>query len=119
MKTSSSVKWESGIVHLEDLHYEMPLPFKHPNIQLPNNYAQAEKCLIALKRRLKADERYYADYCSFMFDIISKGYARKVNDESKDEVGRAWISLIMGSITRKKRKYEWCSIVRPHLKDTH
>ena len=40
---------ESGIVHLEDLHYEMPLPFKHQNIQLPNNYAQAEKRLTALK----------------------------------------------------------------------
>ena len=81
---------ESGIVHLEDLHYEMPLPFKHLNIQLPNNYAQAEKCLIGLKRRLKADERYYADYCSFMSDIISKGYASKVDDEFKDEVGRTW-----------------------------
>ena len=81
---------ESGIVHLEDLHYEMPLPFKHPNIHLPNNYAQAEKRLIGLKRRLKADERYYADYCSFVSDIISKGYACKVDDEFKDEVGRTW-----------------------------
>ena len=81
---------ESGIIHLEDLHYEMPLPFKHPNIQLPNNYAQAEKRLIGLKRLLKADERYHADYCSFMSDIISKGYARKMDDEFKDEVGRNW-----------------------------
>ena len=78
---------ESGIVHLEDLHYEMLLPFKHPNVQLPNNYAQAEK---GLKRCLKADERYCADYCSFMPDIISKGYARNVDDEFKDEVGRTW-----------------------------
>ena len=81
---------ESGIVHLEDLHYEMPLPFKHQNIQLPNNYAQAEKRLTGLKRRLKADARYYADYCSFMADIFSKGYARKVEDEFEDEVGRTW-----------------------------
>jgi len=81
---------ESGIVHLEDLHYEMPLPFKHQNIQLPNNYAQAEKRLTGLKQRLKADDRYYADYCSFMSDIISKGYARKVDNEFKDEIGRTW-----------------------------
>ena len=40
---------ESGIIHLEDLHYELPLPFKHLNIQLPNNYTQAEKCLTGLK----------------------------------------------------------------------
>lgn len=36
---------ESGVIHLEGQHYEMPLPFKHQNIQLPNNYAQAEKRL--------------------------------------------------------------------------
>ena len=53
---------ESGIVHLDDLHYEMPLPFKHQNIQLPNNYAQAEKRLTGLKKRLKADDRYCADW---------------------------------------------------------
>ena len=47
---------ESGIVHLEDLHYEMPLQFKHQNIRLPNNYAQAEKRLNGLKRRLKVDD---------------------------------------------------------------
>ena len=47
---------ENGIVHLEDQHYEMPLPFKHQNIQLPNNYAQAEKRLSSLKTRLKSDE---------------------------------------------------------------
>ena len=81
---------ESSIVHLEDLHYEMPLPFKHQKIQLPNNYAQPEKRLTGLKRRPKADDKYYADYCSFMADIISKGYARKVDDEFKDEVGRTW-----------------------------
>ena len=45
---------------------------------------------MGLKRRLKADERYYVDYWSFMSGIISKGYARKVDDEFKDEVGRAW-----------------------------
>ena len=37
---------ENGIVHLEDQHHEMPLPFKHQNIQLPNNYAQVEKRLV-------------------------------------------------------------------------
>jgi len=81
---------ESGIVYLEDLHYEIPLLFKRQNIQLPNNYAQAERRLTGLKRRLKADDRYYADYCNFMSDIISKGYARKVDDEFNDEVGRNW-----------------------------
>ena len=33
---------------------------------------------------------YYADYCSFMSDIISMEYARKVYDEFKDQDGRTW-----------------------------
>ena len=33
--------WENGVVHLEDMHYEMPLPFKHQDVQLTSNYAQA------------------------------------------------------------------------------
>ena len=81
---------ETGVVHLEDLHYEMPLPFKHKNTQLPNNYAQAEKRLNSLKKRLMSDDKYYTDYCSFMSDIISKGYARKVDDDLKDQLGRTW-----------------------------
>ena len=40
---------ENGIIHLEDKHYEMPFPFKHQNIHLTNNYAQAEKRLSSLK----------------------------------------------------------------------
>ena len=81
---------ETGIVHLEDLRYELPLPFKHKNIQLPNNYAQAEKRLNSLKKRLMSDDKYYTDYCSFMSYIISKGYARKVDDDLKDQLGRTW-----------------------------
>ena len=81
---------ETGIVHLEDLHCKMPLPFKHKNTQLPNNYAQAEKRLNSLKKRLMSDYKYYTDYRSFMSDIISKGYARKVDDDLKDQLDRTW-----------------------------
>ena len=70
----------------------MPLPFKHKNTQLPNNYAQAEKRLNSLKKRLMSDDKYYnyTDYRSFMSDIISKGYARKVDDDLEDQLGRTW-----------------------------
>ena len=75
---------EDGIVHLEDQHYEMPLPLKVPNIKLPNNYVQAEKRLNSLKKRLLSDEKYCKDYCNFMSEI-SKGYARKVDDDVETE----------------------------------
>ena len=53
-------------------------------------YAQAEKRLNSLKKRVMSDDKYCTDYCSFMSDIISKGYARKVDDDLKDQLGRTW-----------------------------
>jgi hypothetical protein len=81
---------ENGIVHLEDQHYEMPLPLKDQNIKLPNNYVQAEKRLNSLKKRLQSDERYYKDYCDFMSETISRGCARKVDNNLESANGRTW-----------------------------
>lgn len=41
---------EDGIRHCENSQYEMPLPFKHENIQLPNNRSQAKQRLNSLKK---------------------------------------------------------------------
>ena len=81
---------QTGIFHLEDLHYIMPLLFKQKNTDLPNNYAQAEKRLNSLKKRLWSDDKYYTENCSFMSDIIYKGFAWKVGDNFKDQPGRIW-----------------------------
>ena len=58
------------IVHREDSHYEMTLPFKGENINLPNNRLQVEQCLKSLKNRLLADDKYLDDYVNFMNNII-------------------------------------------------
>ena len=57
---------EEGIRHLENGHYELPLPIKKPDIQLPNNRELALRRLNQLKRRLMSDERYRQDYLAFM-----------------------------------------------------
>ncbi|XP_031549017.1 uncharacterized protein LOC116286605 [Actinia tenebrosa] len=79
---------EDWIVHLEDSHYEMPLPLKDRNIKLPNNRVQAEKRLESLKKRLKSDNKYHTDYCNFMSEIIFKGYARKVDTNLETKEGK-------------------------------
>jgi len=81
---------EEGLVHLEDSHYEMPLPLKNQNIELPNNYSQAQSRLESLKKRLQSDCKYRNDYCNFMTEIIDKGYARKVDKSDKNSKGRVW-----------------------------
>ena len=39
---------EDGIHHRGDIHYEMFLPFREKNVQLPKNCPQAEQCLHGL-----------------------------------------------------------------------
>ena len=96
---------EDGIVHLEDSHFEMPLPLKDQNIRLPNNRTQAEKRLNSLKKRLMLDTKYHTDYCKFMSDIISKGYAKKVETNLEPKNGRIWYLPHHGFITlRSQRK---------------
>ena len=72
-----------NIRHLEDRHYEMPLPLKDPNTKLPNNREMALHRLKHLKRRFIANERYRNDYGSFMDMVIQNGYAELVPTESK------------------------------------
>jgi hypothetical protein len=64
-----------GIVYCEDGHYEIPLPFKQPNLKLPNNRCVALRRLNQLKRRFERDKQYRDDYIDFMNGLIKNGYA--------------------------------------------
>lgn len=55
-------KIEQGIHQRSDGHYELPLPFKDNNIQLPDNKEQALARLGRLRQRLKNDGKYHLDY---------------------------------------------------------
>ena len=84
-------KIEQGIHQRLDGHYEMPLPFKDDNIQLPDNKEQALLRLVKLCQRLKNDEKYHSDYMRFMSEIISNGYAETVPEQELDlKDGRVW-----------------------------
>ncbi|XP_024119462.2 uncharacterized protein LOC112140681 [Oryzias melastigma] len=78
-------KVKKGIRQKEDGHYELPLPFKTDNPNLPNNKQYAEQRLSSLERRLRRDDRYYKDYVKFMADIISHGDAEKVPEQELDK----------------------------------
>ena len=67
-----------GIRHCEDGHYEMPLPLRVPNPNLPNNREVAIRRLNQLKKQFVADSKYKEDYTTFMETVIEKGFAEKV-----------------------------------------
>ena len=95
---------EEGIRHRDDMHYEIPLPFRESNVQLPNNRSQAVQRLHSLKKRFQGDTQYRVEYVSFMSEIIEKGYARMINaEELPQRKERCGTYLTRGYITLKNR----------------
>ena len=92
-----------GIHQLEDGHYEMPLPLKSENVELPNSKELALSRLLRLKRRLTSDEQFRKDYSSFMQDIVSSGYAERVPvEELSTKSKRVWYIPHHGVYHKKK-----------------
>ncbi|XP_076852605.1 uncharacterized protein LOC143506910 [Brachyhypopomus gauderio] len=65
-----------------DGHYCISLPFRNRPVKMPSNRSLAEQRAINLKRKLNRNSQFHADYKAFMHDIIARGYAEKVPEES-------------------------------------
>jgi hypothetical protein len=78
-------------IHVKDGHYEMKLPFRRENIQLPNNHSQALQRLSSLRNKMKKNSKFHQDYKDFMEDILDKEYAEEVPDSEIDRGdGKVW-----------------------------
>ncbi|PFX16140.1 hypothetical protein AWC38_SpisGene19605 [Stylophora pistillata] len=64
-----------GIHRTDDGHYEVPLPLREENLNLPSNRKLAEMRLMQLKGRFKRNEKYKQVYITFVEDMLEKGYA--------------------------------------------
>ena len=62
----------------EEGHYEMPLPFKNGEPQLPNNRHVALRRALSLKAQLLRRPQYLQHYTTFMNEILSRGDAEKI-----------------------------------------
>ena len=72
-------------------HYTAALPVKKPEEKMADNLKMAKNRLEGLRRRMKRDGKFAADYKAFMGEMISKGYAEEVpEDEQKRTDGRLW-----------------------------
>lgn len=72
---STGIKLTSG-------HYQIPLPFRRSEVDVPNNREQAVKRALWQRRKMMQDDQYRNDYVGFINEIIDKGYAEKVPEES-------------------------------------
>ena len=72
-------------------HFQIGLPLRESDVNLPNNKVQAQHRLRSLERRMKRDDKYKTDYCAFMSSIIDKEYAEEVPaTELKRNDGKVW-----------------------------
>ncbi len=80
-----------SIVRDKDGHFQMALPFRNEDVQMPNNQQRAKLYALGLKRRLQRDQDLHQQYSDFMEDIKVKSYAEKVpEDELVRDDGRVW-----------------------------
>lgn len=73
-----------GIHKQEDGYYEMPLPLRSEEVELPNNCSLALERLFLLKERFKRNPGYYKDYVKFM-DKVIEDCAERCEDEGARE----------------------------------
>jgi len=75
--------------HLENKHYEIALPLRNPNIQLPENKSLAEQRACYLKRKFLRNPPFFEEYKQFVEEMIKKGYAEKT-EGIEGQKGRTW-----------------------------
>ena len=47
-------------------HYQVPLPFRKDEINIPNNRSQAEKTFACLEKKLSRNPQFKQDYMKFI-----------------------------------------------------
>ena len=75
-------------VKMVDGHYELPLPWRKDDQELPNNKFMAEKRLKTLRKKLNQDSELKEKYIDQMNIMIQKGFMESVRTEDGGQ--RTW-----------------------------
>ncbi|XP_022102428.1 uncharacterized protein LOC110985607 [Acanthaster planci] len=82
--------WDDS-VKIVDGHYQLAIPFRADDPNLPDNKALAVKRLTELGRRLSKDGRLHDRYSAEVNNLLATGFAEKVpEDELDGPPGRTW-----------------------------
>ena len=83
LKTMENGKSRAGT------HYMLPLPFRNPDVEFPNNRDAVVQRLRPLKRRFQLNPTVHLEYSKSMEKLISQGHAR-IADKRNDQKGKVW-----------------------------
>lgn len=73
-----------------DKHYEIGLLFRYDNIELPDSYNMALKRHLYLERKMACDKQFAANVEKQIENIITKGYAKKLDAKQMSRTKRTW-----------------------------
>eukprot|EP00064_Thunnus_orientalis_P022985 superscaffoldBa00008270_g23209 len=89
----------------QDDHYYLKLPFREPDVIMPNNRHMALQRAQQLLKRFKRDQAFLEEYQAFMQDVLAKGYAEVVPSEQLvTESGKVWYIPNHGVFHPHKKK---------------
>ena len=84
-------------------HYVVGLPWKSPEVILPDNYNMALRRLNSIAHRFKRDSSFKKKYAAIIDEYVAKGYARLLTaEELKGPTGRTWYLPHHGVINPQK-----------------
>ena len=82
-------KYKSSIKVIDN-RYQIALPFKKDEVEMPNNYSYALNRMLKLDQRLKKDDELRTKYFKFMGDLFSSGHAVTVDEAEAEKYGKIW-----------------------------
>ncbi|XP_066023399.1 uncharacterized protein [Pocillopora verrucosa] len=94
---------EDSVMQCEDGHYQVSLPLRDLNLQMPANRSQAERRALYLKRKFSKDVKFREDYVACLGKVIGDGFAEKVPlDVLERSDGKVWFIPHHGVYHHKK-----------------
>ena len=82
----------------------MSLPIRDREIKMPINRIQAQQRAETLKHKFAKNEEFYKEYREAMQQVIDKGYAELVPEDTSDNAGTCGTYGIMGCTIPTKKK---------------
>ena len=94
---------EDSVMECEDGHYQVSLPLRDLNLQMPANRSQAERRALYLKRKFSKDVKFREDYVACLEKVIGDGFTEKVPlDVLERSDGKVWFIPHHGVYHHKK-----------------
>ncbi len=90
---------------LKDGHYYLKLPFREPDVIMPNNKHTALQRAQQLLKRFKRDQAFLEGYRAFMQDVLMKGYAEVISHRQLEtKSSKVWYTPHRGVYHPRKKK---------------